>query len=46
MGPDDADKIHQCEVHSEYERSLHVPADYKRLGKWLIINCKSAGDLT
>ena len=46
MGPDDADKIHQCEVCSQYNGSLHVFTDYKRLCEWLIIDCESAGDLT
>ena len=45
MGPDDADEIHGVEVHSQYNRSLHVPTDYKRLCEWLIIDCEGAGDL-
>ena len=46
MGPDDTDEIHRCEVCSQYNGSLHVSTDYKRLCEWLIIDCESAGDLT
>ena len=45
MGPDDANKICGGEVRSQYNRSLHVPTDYKRLCEWLIIDCEGAGDL-
>ena len=45
MGPDDANKIRGGEVHSQYNRSLHVPTDYKRLCEWLIIGCEGASDL-
>ena len=45
MGPDDADEICGGEVRSKYNRSLHVPTDYKRLCEWLIIDCEGAGDL-
>ena len=46
MGPDDANKIHRCKVRAQDDGSLHMPADYKRLGKWLVINGKSTGNLT
>ena len=45
MGPDDADEIRGSEVHPQYNRSLHVSADYKRLCEWLIIDGEGAGDL-
>ena len=45
MGPDIADEIRGGEVHSQYNRSLHVPTDYKRLCEWLIIDCEGACDL-
>ena len=45
MGPDDADEICGGEVRPQYNRSLHVPTDYKRLCEWLIIDCEGAGDL-
>ena len=45
MGSDDANKICGGEVRSQYNGSLHVPTDYKRLCEWVIINCEDAGDL-
>ena len=45
MGPDDTNKIRGSEVHPQYNRSLHVSTDYKRLGEWLIVDCEGAGDL-
>ena len=46
MGPDDADEIHGCEVCAQDDGSLRVPTNYKRLGKQLVINCKSTSNLT
>ena len=46
MGPDDADEIRGCEVHTQDDGSLHMPTNYERLGKWLVINGKSTGNLT
>ena len=45
MGPDDGNEIHGSEVCPQYNRSLHVSTNYKRLCEWLIIDCESAGDL-
>ena len=45
MGPDDTNEICGSEVHPQYNRSLHVSTDYKRLCEWLIIDCEGAGDL-
>ena len=46
MGLDDADKICGCEVRTQDDRSLHMPTNYERLGKRLVINSKSTGNLT
>ena len=46
MGPDDADEICGCEVCAQDEGSLHMPTNYERLGKQLVINGKSTGNLT
>ena len=46
MGPDNANEIRRCKVCAQDDGSLHMPADYKRLGKRLVINCKSTGNLT
>ena len=46
MVPDDADEIRRCEVCTQDDRSLHMPTNYERLGKRLVINGKSSGNLT
>ena len=46
MGPDDADEIRGCEVCTQDDGSLHMPTNYERLGKRLVINSKSTGNLT
>ena len=46
MGPDDADEIHGCEVCAQDDGSLHIPTNYERLGKRLVIDGKSTGNLT
>ena len=45
MGPDDANEICGSEVRPQYNRSLHVSADYKGLCEWLIVDREGAGDL-
>ena len=46
MSPDDADEIRGCEVCAQDDWSLHMPTNYERLGKRLVINGKSTGNLT
>ena len=46
MGPYDADKICGCKVCAQDDGSLHMPTNYERLGKRLVINGKSTGNLT
>ena len=46
MGPDDADEICRCEVRAYNDGLLHMPTNYERLGKRLVIDGKSTGNLT
>ena len=46
MGPYGTDEIHGCEVCTKDDGSLHMPTNYERLGKRLVINSKSTGNLT
>ena len=40
MSPDDADEIHGCEVCTQDDGLLHMPANYERLGERLALMVK------
>ena len=45
-GPYNANELRGCEVSTQDDGSLHMPTNYERLGKWLVVNSKSTGNLT